>query len=124
MYEFPDDDFNYEYTDEHIDEMIRAEEEHYQYEADSYRRGYVSLKAIIEWGNKGTSSIGEARLIKDMIHNIMPNLSEEERLKVNEIGHAFREANLATPQVYFTNNFQSGSNNLVANRDINNPVTK
>ncbi len=54
----------------------------------------------------------------------MPNLSEEERLKVNEIGHAFREANLATPQVYFTNNFQSGSNNLVANRDINNPVTK
>lgn len=86
-----------------------------------YRLGYVSLQSIINFGNTGTADINEARLVKDLIHNSMPILSEEERILVNNIGYLFREANLATPKINVQNTFESGSNNVVANRDINNP---
>ena len=121
FFSIPDECDFPEPTDEELAEKFRDIAEEEEFEAAYYRRGYVSLQAIIKYGNTGTADINEARLVKDLIHNVMPVLSEEERSLVNNIGYLFREANLATPSIKVQNTFESGSNNVVANRDINNP---
>ncbi|MBQ3845316.1 MAG: hypothetical protein II817_10120 [Bacteroidales bacterium] len=97
---YPDfSDFeDYQITEEQqkeIDEMNEAME---NLEAIRHRRGYIALSAIVKWANEGTTKIEEARLIKDLLHNVMPIMTDEERSDVNNIGYLFREANMAIPQ--------------------------
>lgn len=86
-------------TDEEIDEMIRQQEEFEADRAACYRRGYISLKEIAKWGNEGTENIAEARLIKEMIRDIMPVQTEEERELVKNIGSAYKLFTKQIPHV-------------------------
>lgn len=88
-------------------------------QAAQYRRGYIALSDIIKWANEGTTNIEEARLIKDMIHNVMPIMTEEERSTVNSIGYIFREANVAIPQTKIE--FQNSQVSM-QNPQINGPM--
>lgn len=59
--------------------------------AEQYRRGYISLKDIVKWGNDGTANVSEARLIKEMIRDIMPRMTAEERELVKNIGSVYKQ---------------------------------
>lgn len=89
---YPDySDVEFEMTDEDIDEMIRMREDFEEAQAAQYRRGYISLKEIAKWGNEGTASVSEARLIKEMIRDVMHVMTDEERELVKNIGSVYKQ---------------------------------
>ena len=86
-------------TDEDLEEMNRLQDEFEADRAAYYRRGFISLKDIAKWGNEGTASIAEARLVKEMIHDVMPVQTEEERELVKNIGSAYKQSARQFPSV-------------------------
>lgn len=102
----------YEMTDEDMDEMIRMQEDFEKAQAAQYRRGYISLKEIAKWGNEGTANVGEARLIKEMIRDIMPVMTEEEKELVKNIGADYKKVQPLLPPIDKVNQFNlmTGSN--------------
>lgn len=99
-------------TDEDIDEMIRMQEDYENAQAAQYRRGYISLKEIAKWGNEGTANVGEARLIKEMIRDIMPVMTDEEKNLVKNIGADYKKFQPALPPIDKVNqlNLMTGNN--------------
>ena len=99
-------------TDEDIDEMIRMQEDYENAQAAQYRRGYISLKEIAKWGNVGTANVGEARLIKEMIRDIMPVMDDEEKELVKNIGADYKKSQPALPPIESVNqlNLMTGKN--------------
>ena len=102
----------YEMTDEDIDEMIQMQEDFEKAQAAQYRRGYISLKEIAKWGNEGTANVGESRLIKEMIRDIMPVMTEEEKELVKNIGADYKKVQPQLPPIDKVNQFNlmTGSN--------------
>ena len=101
-------------TEEELEEMESMADDEETWEA-YYRRGYISIQEIVKWANEGTTNINEARLIKEMIRDINPSLSEEEKEIVRNIGHSYREPNEVIAQTNITNNYEQGSNSQVFN---------
>ena len=101
-------------TEEELEEMESMADEEETWAA-YYRRGYISIQEIVKWANEGTTNINEARLIKEMIRDINPSLSEEEKEIVRNIGHSYREPNEVIAQTNITNNYEQGSNSQVFN---------
>lgn len=97
---YPDySDVKVEITDEDIDEMIRDQEQYQTEQAAYYRRGYISLKEIAKWGNEGTANVSEARLIKEMIRDIMPVMTDEEKDLVKNIGVDYKKVQPPLPPI-------------------------
>lgn len=86
-------------SDSEYEEWERLEEEFENARAEQYRRGYVSLKEIVKWGNEGTANVGEARLIKEMIRDIMPVMTNEEKELVKNIGADYKKAPSPLPPI-------------------------
>ncbi len=86
-------------TDEDFEEMNRIQEDYEAYQAAYYRRGYISLKDIAKWGNEGTGSLAEARLIKEMIRDIMPVQTEEEKELIKNIGSTYKRPDRSLPPI-------------------------
>lgn len=101
-------------TEEELEEMESMADDEETWAA-YYRRGYISIQEIVKWANEGTTNINEARLIKEMIRDINPSLSEEEKEIVRNIGHSYREPNEVIAQTNITNNYEQGSNSQVFN---------
>lgn len=103
---------NVDLSDEEYEEWERLNEECENARAEQYRRGYISLKEIVKWGNEGTANIGEARLIKEMIHDIMPVMTEEEKELVKNIGADYKRVQPQLPPIDKVDqlNFMTGSN--------------
>ena len=104
-------------TEEELDEMESMADDEETWAA-YYRRGYISIQEIVKWANEGTTNINEARLIKEMIRDINPSLSEEEKEIVRNIGHSYREPNEIVSQTNITNNYEQGSNSQVFNGSV------
>lgn len=104
-------------TEEELDEMESMADDEETWAA-YYRRGYISIQEIVKWANEGTTNINEARLIKEMIRDINPSLSEEEKEIVRNIGHSYREPNEIVAQTNITNNYEQGSNSQVFNGSV------
>ena len=90
---------NVDFSDEEYEEWERLNEEVENARAEQYRRGYVSLKEIVKWGNEGTANVGEARLIKEMIRDIMPVMTEEEKELVKSIGAEYKKSQPLLPPI-------------------------
>lgn len=101
-------------TEEELEEMESMADDEETWAA-YYRRGYISIQEIVKWANEGTTNINEARLIKEMIRDINPSLSEDEKEIVRNIGHSYREPNEVIAQTNITNNYEQGSNSQVFN---------
>lgn len=99
-------------TDDEYEEWERLEEEFENSRAEQYRRGYISLKEIVKWANEGTANIGEARLIKEMIRDIMPVLTEDEKVLVKNIGVDYKKVQPPLPPIDKVDqlNLMTGSN--------------
>jgi vacuolar-type H+-ATPase subunit I/STV1 len=78
-------------SDEEQEEFNKLSEEMENALTEQYRRGYISLKDIVKWGNDGTANVSEARLIKEMIRDIMPRMTAEERELVKNIGSVYKQ---------------------------------
>ena len=101
-----------EISENELEEWERFAEEYENARAEQYRRGYVSLKEIVKWGNEGTANVSEARLIKEMIRDIMPVMTEEEKILVKNIGADFKKASPQLPPIDKVGqlNLMTGSN--------------
>ena len=103
---------DYEISDKELEEWERMNEEFENARAEQYRRGYISLKEIAKWGNEGTANVGEARLIKEMIRDIMPVMTEEEKELVKNIGTDYKKVQPPLPPIDKVGqlNLMTGSN--------------
>ena len=70
------------------------------------------MKEIAKWGNEGTANVGEARLIKEMIRDIMPVMTEEEKEIVKNIGADYKKVQPLLPSIDKVNqlNLMTGNN--------------
>lgn len=99
-------------SDEDYEEWERMSEEFENDRAEQYRRGYISLKEIVKWGNEGTANVNEARLIKEMIRDIMPVMTDEEKNLVRNIGADYKKIQPPLPPIDKVGqlNLMTGSN--------------
>ena len=76
------------FSDEDLDDLMGVME---VLSGNNKKAGFISLKDIARWGNEGTANVSEARLIKEMIRDLMPVMSDEERELVKNIGSEYKK---------------------------------
>ena len=67
--------------------------------------GYIALREIVKWANEETSSFEEAKTIKTMVYDLMPNMTDEEQMITKNIGYCHKKSGPAINKFFVENKF-------------------